>query len=222
MKDNGVRAVQPRAYKRTTVRGEGADELVWDLVEQDFSAASCQPGEGVVGDITYLKTSTGWLYLATVIDLATRMVLGWQIGDHMRTPRVTGALAMALGNGALPGCVFHSDRSSQYTSRQFAQFCENNVVYQSIGRVATCDDNTVAESFFATLTVEFYYQKPHYGGICHEARSRRMDQLLQPDPTPFHPRIHHTSPSLDRPDSRQPHPGSLTRKKENQNHYPKT
>lgn len=165
MKDSGVRAVQPCAYKRTTVRGEGADELVLDLVEQDFSSASCQPGEVVVGDITYLETSMGWLYLATVIDLATRMVLGWQIGDHMRTPLVTGALAVALGNGALPGCVFHSDRGSQYTSRQFAQFCENNFVYQSMGRVATCYDNAVAESFFATLKVEFYYQKPHCGGI---------------------------------------------------------
>ncbi len=165
MAENALVAIQPRAYKRTTVRDEGANTVVMDLVEQDFDSSHYEPGEVLVGDITYLKTANGWLYLATVIDLATRMVLGWQISDHMRTSLVTGALTMALGNGAQPGCVFHSDRGSQYTSKEFDKFCEDNFVYQSKGRIATCYDNAVAESFFATLKVEFYYQKQHYGGI---------------------------------------------------------
>ena len=164
MRENDLVAIQPHAYKRTTVRDPNADELVLDLVEQDFDPAHYEPGEVLVGDITYLKTHTGWLYLATVIDLATRKVLGWHVDKHMKTSLVTSALAMALGNGAVPGCVFHSDRGTQYTSGEFAQFCEANFVYQSKGRVATCYDNAVAESFFASLKVEFYYHDHHPGG----------------------------------------------------------
>jgi putative transposase len=75
----------------------------------EFTAA--EPGQRLVGDITYLRTGKGWLYLATVIDLATRMVVGWQLADHMRTSLVTDALAMAVTAGhAPPGVVFHSDR----------------------------------------------------------------------------------------------------------------
>lgn len=165
MRENGLEAIQPRAWKRSTVRDENADRLMLDLVGQDFEVSHYEPGEVLVGDITYLKTPKGWLYLATVIDLATRMVLGWHIADNMRTPLITAALEMALGNGARPGCVFHSDRGCQYTSKEFAAFCEDNFVYQSMGRVATCYDNAVAESFFATLKVEFYYQQAHNGGI---------------------------------------------------------
>lgn len=165
MRENNLVAIQPRAYKKTTIRGENPNEYVLDLVEQDFAPSHYEPGEVLVGDITYLKTPSGWLYLATVIDLATRKVLGWHTANHMRTSLVTTALEMALGNGALPGCVFHSDRGAQYTSKEFDTFCENNFVYQSKGRVATCYDNAVAESFFASLKVEFYYQHAHHGGL---------------------------------------------------------
>jgi putative transposase len=108
MRELGLRGCQPRAYKRTTVPG---DEPVIrpDLLGRDFSAP--EPGQRLVGDITYLRTGEGWLYLATVIDLATRMVVGWQLAEHMRTSLVTDALAMAVTAGhAPPGAVFHSDR----------------------------------------------------------------------------------------------------------------
>lgn len=164
MRENNLVAIQPRAYKRTTVRDSNADALVLDLMGQDFDPMNYEPGEVLVGDITYLKTSGGWLYLATVIDLATRKVLGWHVDQHMKTSLVTTALAMALGNGAVPGCVFHSDRGAQYTSSEFAQFCEDNYAYQSKGRIATCYDNAVAESFFASLKVEYYYHDSHPGG----------------------------------------------------------
>ncbi|MEW6892168.1 IS3 family transposase [Trueperella pyogenes] len=165
MRENGLEAIQPRAWKRTTICDANAECVVLDLVGQDFNPEHYEPGEVLVGDITYLKTPQGWLYLATVIDLATRKVVGWHIADHMRTSLITTALDMARGNGAQPGCVFHSDRGSQYTSQEFAQYCEDNFVYQSMGRVATCYDNAVAESFFSTLKVEFYYQQAHSGGI---------------------------------------------------------
>ena len=90
MRELGLKAVQPRAYKRTTVPGEQPVDAP-DLLGRDFTATA--PGERLVGDITYLRTGEGWLYLATVIDLATRMVVGWQLADHMRTSLVVDALA---------------------------------------------------------------------------------------------------------------------------------
>jgi putative transposase len=97
MRELGLAAVQPRAYKRTTLPGN-APRPAPDLLERNFTATA--PGTRLVGDITYLRTGEGWLYLATVIDLATRMVVGWQLAAHMRTTLVTDALAMAIA--ALP------------------------------------------------------------------------------------------------------------------------
>jgi transposase InsO family protein len=116
MRENGLRAVQPRAYKRTTVPGEEPVHAP-DRIGRDFTAAA--PGTRLVGDITYLRTGEGWLYLATVIDLATRMVVGWAMADHMRTSLVVDALEMARLHGHLePEAIFHSDRGCQYGSTQ--------------------------------------------------------------------------------------------------------
>src|SRR3954447_19902647 len=93
MRDLGLAAVGPRAYKRTTVPGKEPVSAP-DLIDRDFTAPA--PGQRLVGDITYLRTGEGWLYLATVIDLATRMVVGWQTAAHMRTVLVTDALQMAI------------------------------------------------------------------------------------------------------------------------------
>jgi putative transposase len=157
MREAGLRACQPRAYKRTTVPGQDAIARP-DLIGRDFTAEA--PGTRLVGDITYLKTCEGWLYLATVIDLATRMVTGWQLADHMRTSLVTDALAMAVTHGHVqPGAVFHSDRGAQYTSAEFAAFCHASGIRPSTGRTGVCWDNAAAESFFAALKNEMYYQQ---------------------------------------------------------------
>jgi transposase InsO family protein len=112
-----------------------------------------------VGDITYLRTHQGWLYLATVIDLATRMVVGWQIADHMRTSLVIDALEMARLHGHLqPNAIFHSDRGVQYGADGFATYCTKVGVRRSMGRTGVCWDNAAAESFFATLKNEMYYR----------------------------------------------------------------
>jgi transposase InsO family protein len=117
MRELGLRAVQPRGYRRTTVPGEEPVESP-DLIERDFDPDSSEPGERLVGDITYLKTDQGWLYLATVIDLTTRMVVGWQLADHMRTSLIIDALQMAVDAGYVaPNAVFHSDRGSPSTPR---------------------------------------------------------------------------------------------------------
>jgi len=111
MRELGLRACQPRAYKRTTVPGEEPVTSP-DLIGRDFTALA--PGQRMVGDITYLRTGEGWLYLATVIDLATRMVTGWQLADHMRTSLITGALQMAVTHGHVQaGAIFHSDKGAQ-------------------------------------------------------------------------------------------------------------
>jgi putative transposase len=156
MRELGLKAVQPRAYKRTTLPGE-QPVMSPDLIARDFTAGT--PGERLVGDITYLRTGEGWLYLATVIDLATRMVIGWQLADHMRTSLITDALAMAIAHGHVnPEAIFHSDRGCQYTSAEFALFCKQNRVRTSVGRTGVCWDNAAAESFFASLKNEMYYR----------------------------------------------------------------
>jgi transposase InsO family protein len=112
MRELGLRAVQPRGYKRTTIPGEDPVESP-DLIGRDFDPARGMPGERLVGDITYLKTGEGWLYLATVIDLATRMVVGWQLATHMRTSLVVEALQMAIHARLVrPDAIFHSDRGT--------------------------------------------------------------------------------------------------------------
>jgi len=159
MRELGLKAVQPRAYKRTTVPGEDPVESP-DLIGRDFDPASSAPGERLVGDITYLKTAEGWLYLATVIDLATRMVVGWQLATHMRTSLVADALCMGIDAGLVaPNAIFHSDRGTQYTSHEFARFCTDKRVRTSVGRTGVCWDNAAAESFFAALKNEMYHRR---------------------------------------------------------------
>jgi transposase InsO family protein len=157
MREQGLCAVQPRAYKVTTVAGDDPDRMPADLIGRDFTAET--PGRRLVGDITYLRTGEGWLYLATVIDLCTRMVVGWQMADHMRTSLVTDALDMARLHGHLGHrAVFHADRGTQYTSNEFARYCTTNHITRSVGRTGSCFDNAAAESFFATLKNEMYHR----------------------------------------------------------------
>jgi putative transposase len=157
MRELGLAAVQPRAYKRTTLLGD-APQPAPDLIDRDFTATA--PGQRLVGDITYLRTGEGWLYLATVIDLATRMVVGWQLATHMRTSLVTDALQMAIDGGHVaPDAIFHSDRGTQYTSTGFHSFTIRNGIRRSLGRTGVCWDNAVAESFFAALKNEMYYRQ---------------------------------------------------------------
>jgi len=109
----------------------------------------------MVGDITYIPTWEGWLYLATVIDCATRKVVGWAMDDNYRVPLITSAIRMAARNLSLPdGAVFHSDRGSNYTSAEFAAVLEQLRIRQSVGRTGICFDDALAESFNAAVKVE--------------------------------------------------------------------
>lgn len=115
------------------------------------------------GDITYLRTRQGWMYLATVIDLTTRIVDGWQVADRMTSHLVVDALAVAHKGGYLTGnAVFHLDRGSQYTSKHFADAAARMHVRLSVGEVGVCWDNAVAESFFSTLKLHLLYDKRQF------------------------------------------------------------
>ncbi len=119
MRDTGLRACQALAYRRTTLPGQVATASP-DLIGRDFTAVA--PGTRLVGDITYLRTGEGWLYLATVIDLATRMVVGWQLAERLRTSLVIDALGMAVTHGHVqPNAIFHSDRGCQTRFNRWSQ-----------------------------------------------------------------------------------------------------
>ena len=152
MRERGLVPCQPRPKgPRTTV--PAASDGLPDLLERDFTAT--EPGVKLVGDITYIPTWEGWVYLATVLDCFSKKAVGYAMADHMRTSLVTDALSMAVRNGGVrDGAVFHSDRGSQYMSAEFAEFCEDNGISRSVGRTGVCYDNAWAESFNGTLKVE--------------------------------------------------------------------
>ena len=153
MRANGWEGESGRSKVRTTIVDRGAT-VAEDLVRRDFYPA--EPDVVWCGDITYLRTGEGWLFLATVIDLFSRRVIGWSAAAHLRTELVADALSMAVATrgGRVEGVVFHSDRGSQYTSAAFAELCETNNITQSMGATGVCWDNAAAESFFATLKRE--------------------------------------------------------------------
>jgi putative transposase len=124
-----------------------------DLVGRKFTAV--MPGIKMVGDITCLPTRQGWLYLASVIDLCTRKLVGYAMAEHMRAELVVNAITMAATHSQLAGgAIFHSDRGSQYTSKVFRDVLSELDLRASMGRVGSCFDNAVAESWFATLKTE--------------------------------------------------------------------
>jgi len=151
----GICGIQPRIKKRTTIPAADAS-LRPDLIKKDFKAPV--PTVKLVGDITYLKTAEGWLYLAVVIDLYCRAVVGWSMDTHMKASLPASALRMAVLNGYVAGnAIFHSDRGSQYTSKEYSEFAASKDIRLSVGRTGTSTDNAVAESFFSMLKNEMYY-----------------------------------------------------------------
>ena len=152
MRELGLVACQPRPWRPSTTQ-QGAAGPIPDLVNRDFSASV--PGAKMVGDITYIPTWEGWLFLATVIDCASRKVIGWAMDDNYRTPLITAAIEMAARNLDLPeDAVFHSDRGSNCTSAEFAAVLDRLGIRQSAGRTGICFDNSLAESFNAALKIE--------------------------------------------------------------------
>jgi putative transposase len=157
MRELGLEPCQPRPWRRSLTEQDGQAGPIPDLVNRDFAAD--KPGAKMVGDITYIWTWEGWLYLATVIDCATRKIAGWAMDDNYKTPLIVDAIRMAARNLDLPeGAVFHSDRGSNYTSARFAGELGELGIAQSVGRTGICYDNALAESVNGTLKVELVHR----------------------------------------------------------------
>ena len=153
MRQLGLVACQPRPWRHSLTEADATPAAIADLVGRDFAAG--EPGTKLVGDITYIPTWQGWVYLATVIDCHNRAVIGWAIGDNYKTPLITEAITMAARNHTLSsGAIFHSDRGSNYTSAEYAKVLRRLNIRQSVGRTGICYDNALAESFFAALKTE--------------------------------------------------------------------
>ena len=157
MRLHGIVGVHKPAKVRTTIPAEDAPPLP-DLVQRNFKPGAADVAW--VGDISYIGTSEGWLYLATVIDLGSRRLLGYAMADHMRTELVCDALAMAAGvrGGRTAGIIFHSDRGAQYLAGDYRQAVTGRGMVQSVGRTGVCWDNSVAESFFSSLKRELIHR----------------------------------------------------------------
>jgi putative transposase len=157
MRELGLEPCQPRPWRHSLTEQDGKAGPVPDLVNRDFTAD--KPGEKMVGDITYIPTWEGWVYLATVIDCATRKIVGWAMDDNYKTPLIIDAIEMAARNLDLPeGAVFHSDRGSNYTSGTFADVLKGLGIRQSVGRTGICYDNALSESVNGTLKVELVHR----------------------------------------------------------------
>ncbi|MFD5514379.1 IS3 family transposase, partial [Streptomyces sp. NPDC127051] len=151
MRELGLVPCQPRP-KRVSLTQTAAGDVP-DLVGRNFTADA--PGEKLVGDITYVKTGEGWLYLATVIDCCTKEVIGYAMDDHYRTPLISRAIHNAARNRKLAhGAIFHSDRGSNYMSAEFSATLKQFGLRRSSGRTGVCWDNAMAESFFGALKNE--------------------------------------------------------------------
>lgn len=157
MRLHGIVGIHKPARVRTTIPAENSPPLP-DLIGRRFNPG--RPDAAWVGDITYIATGEGWLYLASVLDLGSRRLLGYSMAAHMRTELVTDALTMAAGarGGVTAGIIFHGDRGSQYLSGDYRHLIADLGMVQSVGRTGVCWDNSVAESFWSSLKRELVHR----------------------------------------------------------------
>jgi transposase InsO family protein len=154
MRRAGIAGRAPKRWKKTTIADPAATARA-DKIRRDFTADASAVNRRWCGDITYIGTWEGWLFLATVIDIASRRVVGFALADHLRTGLPAAALANAVAaRDPGPGVIFHSDRGCQYTSGEFAALAGQCEVTLSTGRAGQCWDNALAESFFASIKGE--------------------------------------------------------------------
>jgi transposase InsO family protein len=160
MRCAGLCGRAPRRWNKTTVPDPAAAARA-DLIGRDFTVNAAAVNTRWCGDITYLPTWEGWLYLATVIDIASRRVVGFALTEHLRTSLVADALTNAVAaRDPAPGVVFHSDKGCQDTSGDYTTLADDLAVTLSTGRTGQCWDNALAESFFASLKGECLDHQP--------------------------------------------------------------
>jgi transposase InsO family protein len=156
MKENNIRACGKRKFKHTTDSNH-TKPIAPNLLNRNFDVS--EPNTAWAGDITYIDTDEGWLYSAVVIDLFNREVVGWAFSHRINEELVIQALKNALVKRSPEhGCIFHSDRGSQYCGNEFRKMVRNNGLIQSMSRKGNCWDNACVESFFHTMKIEEVYQ----------------------------------------------------------------
>jgi transposase InsO family protein len=158
MRELKLRGVSPRKF-RVTTDSDHDHPIAANVLNRNFEAKG--PNEKWATDITYIWTGEGWLYLATVMDLYSRRIVGWSMADHLETGLCLGALRMALEDRTdVEGLIHHSDRGVQYASSRYREALDALGIECSMSRRANCWDNAVAESFFGTLKNELIYRRP--------------------------------------------------------------
>ncbi len=158
MREMGLRGVTPRKFRVTTDSNHD-DPIAENVLDRNFEALG--PNRKWATDITYVYTGEGWLYLAVVMDLYSRRIVGWSTADHLKTGLCLDALQMALDHRmGVEGLIHHSDRGVQYASARYRDVLAAQGIECSMSRRANCWDNAVAESFFGTLKNELIYRRP--------------------------------------------------------------
>ena len=173
MKLAGIEAKQKKKY-RVTTNSKHNLPVAPNLLERNFEVS--EQDRVYCGDITYIWTAQGWLYLAIILDLFSRRVVGWALSNRIKKELVLNALQMAIfRRRPAPGVMFHSDRGSQYCSKAFQKMLKNNGMVSSMSRKGNCWDNSVAESFFGSLKTERVFDSSYL--TREEARSDTVDYI---------------------------------------------
>jgi putative transposase len=159
MQSHGIRAKQVKRKKMTT-KANAAHPVAPNLLNGNFTAE--RPDEKWLADISYIPTAEGWLYLAVIMDLFTRLIVGWSMAARMTSPLVEAALEMALQQRQPPpGLLHHSDRGSQYTGKDYQILLKSNIIEVSMSSTGNCYDNAPIESLFGTLKTELVHHRAY-------------------------------------------------------------
>ena len=157
MRQNGIQVIRSRKFKRTT-DSDHAYNIAPNLLQQDFTASG--PNQKWAGDITYVWTREGWVYLAVIIDLFSRRVVGWAISNRMKQDLAIRALNMAIAiRRPPPGCVHHTDRGAQYCAHDYQKRLRKHGFHVSMSGKGNCYDNSAVESFFKSLKAELVWRR---------------------------------------------------------------
>ena len=161
MRENGLRSCMSRKYRVVTTDSKHDMPIASNILDQDFSAT--KPNEKWVADITYIPCRQGKLYLASILDLYTKEIVGWKLSDRMTTDLVTEALKQAYtAKKPKKGLIHHSDRGSQYASKDYREQLEHFGMVPSMSRKGNCYDNACIEAFHSILKREFMYSRPKF------------------------------------------------------------
>jgi putative transposase len=194
MQRHGIRARGKRRFRINTTDSRHGLPIAPNLLNRNFTVAV--PNQAWAGDVTYIPTEEGWLFLAVVMDLFSRRIVGWSMQDNMRSEIVIDALEMAWFQRSPDknaGLIFHSDRGSQYASREFSQVLSEHRITPSMSRKGNCWDNACSETLFGSLKVERLHGMQFQ--TIRQAKDETLDWLLWYNRTRMHSTLKYTSPT---------------------------